>query len=180
MQSVKSESQGAISSVIAIIGIGANVGRRYESCLQAVDHIESLPGVTVRHLSSWYETEPVGYTDQPDFLNGVIAVETTLPPLELLRALKNIERGIGRIYTRPNGPRTIDLDILSYDDLIVEKLNLNLPHPRMTERAFVLVPLVEIFPFWVHPVLKKTATDLLNALGPVGTLVKPWHPDKME
>ncbi len=118
------------------------------------------PTLHILAHSPVYETAPWGYTDQPDFLNQVIKAETTLPPEELLATLKSVETTLGRTPTIRYGPRMIDLDILLYDDLVIETPQLTLPHPRLTERAFVLFPLADLDPDLRHPVSGLTVRQL--------------------
>jgi len=113
-------------------------------------------------VSSIYETEPVGVREQPWFLNLVCAGETELSPQELLAFIQGIEGKMGRVREGRFGPRLIDIDILFYDDLVIRTPSLEIPHPRLTERAFVLVPLVEIAPDLLHPVLKLTVREILE------------------
>ncbi|REK69261.1 2-amino-4-hydroxy-6-hydroxymethyldihydropteridine diphosphokinase [Paenibacillus paeoniae] len=128
----------------AYIALGSNMGEREKLLLEAIERIDSHPDISVLRVSGIYETEPVGYTDQPPFLNMVIAVSTALEPLNLLREQLEQERFLGRIRHERWGPRTIDLDLLLYDNVRMDQEELTLPHPRMMERAFVLVPLHDV------------------------------------
>jgi 2-amino-4-hydroxy-6-hydroxymethyldihydropteridine diphosphokinase len=148
---------------IVHIGIGSNLGERRENCQKALELLKGK-GVTIRKLSSFYETEPWGVTDQPSFLNAAVELETTLPPDKLLFILKDIEKTMGRVKTIQWGPRIIDLDILFYDDEIIDTDLLKIPHPLLHERDFVLAPLVEICPDKVHPVAGKTIRKLKEDL----------------
>jgi len=131
----------------AYVGLGANLGPREATLLRAVDLLAAEPGIDVLELSSFNETEPVGVTDQPAFVNGAVAVETVLSPRELLDALLRVERGLGRVRSGERwGPRTIDLDLLLYADEVVDEPGLTVPHPRLHERRFALEPLAELEP----------------------------------
>lgn len=130
----------------AAIGLGTNTGDREKNLQSAVDALSLLPGTKVTDISPVYETEPVGYADQPDFLNAVACVETELSPRALLGACLGIEAALGRVRLFRNGPRVIDLDLLLYEGVTTRSDELTLPHPRMGERAFVLCPLADIFP----------------------------------
>jgi 2-amino-4-hydroxy-6-hydroxymethyldihydropteridine diphosphokinase len=132
----------------AYVGLGANLGDRARTLRLAVERIEAIDGVDVVAVSSVRETEPVGIVDQPRFLNGAVALDTTLPPLALLGSLLEVERGLGRVRGEGArwGPRTLDLDLLLYDDLVVEESDLTVPHPRVHERRFALEPLAELDP----------------------------------
>lgn len=147
----------------AVIGLGSNLGDRSWYLARARELLASA-GV-IERASPIYETEPVDYTDQPHFLNQVIVVRTERAPLELLRLCLSIERILGRERLLAKGPRTIDLDLLLYDDLsldIVEGMDhLTIPHPRLHKRRFVLVPLCDLFPTGIHPVLGKSFVELL-------------------
>ncbi len=145
----------------AYIGIGSNLGNREQNCLDAVKLL-SNEKVIIRKRSSMHETEPWGIKDQPRFMNMVIEVETGLEPGKLLKILKNIETKMGRTSTYRWGPRIIDLDLLFYNDLVIDAPDLQVPHPLMHEREFVLRPLAEIAPDKAHPVLKKTIKELLQ------------------
>ena len=118
-------------------------------------------------ISPVYQTPPWGFTDQPDFLNQALFAETTLAPLALLGYIKQIEEKVGRKKTFRWGPREIDIDILDFGGQVHELDELTLPHPRMHQRAFVLVPLADIAPGWIHPVLDQSAADLLAQLDPI-------------
>ena len=133
-------------AVEAYVGLGANLGEREAALREAVERLRAADGVEVRRLSPVYETDPVGYTEQPAFLNMVAAIGTTLPPVALLDRLLDIERRMGRVRTIRWGPRTIDLDLLLYGEVRMKTERLTLPHPRMGERAFVLVPLRDVWP----------------------------------
>jgi 2-amino-4-hydroxy-6-hydroxymethyldihydropteridine diphosphokinase len=143
------------------IGIGSNLGDREKNCLHAIELLQQK-GITVTKRSSLYETEPWGFKDQPYFINMVIEIETELEPKELLRRLKDIEREVGREESLKWGPRLIDLDILIFENIILNEDTLKIPHPLMHERDFVLRPLCEIAPDIKHPVLSKTIKELLS------------------
>jgi 2-amino-4-hydroxy-6-hydroxymethyldihydropteridine diphosphokinase len=143
----------------AFIGLGSNLGEREATIRGAVGELASLGDVVA--VSPIYETEPVGFRDQPDFLNAAVELETDLEPVDLLEGLLSIERALGRKRTFPNAPRTIDLDLLLYGDQVISTPELTLPHPRLHERAFVLVPLAKLVPDLILPVLGKTVSDAL-------------------
>ncbi|MGH7802098.1 MAG: 2-amino-4-hydroxy-6-hydroxymethyldihydropteridine diphosphokinase [Thermodesulfobacteriota bacterium] len=145
---------------IAFIGIGSNLGNRIENCAKGVEEISTFSKIIV--VSSFYETEPVDKEDQPDFINCMIEIETRLSPFDLLDSLKSLEDSIGREQGEKWGPRIIDLDIIFYDDLIIETDALTIPHPRAHLRRFVLQPLFEIAPDLIHPILKKSVSELLS------------------
>jgi 2-amino-4-hydroxy-6-hydroxymethyldihydropteridine diphosphokinase len=151
--------------VKAFIGLGSNLGEREAMIRQALEAIAALPDTELVRASSLYDTEPVGDTEQPNFLNAVAQVETDLPAAQLLWNLLLIEKRLGRERTRHWGPRTIDLDLLLYGDEIIEDDQLRVPHPELTRRAFVLVPLVELDPLLVHPGTGMTLLAHLSQLG---------------
>ena len=144
------------------LGLGGNLGDRRTNLRAALAALS--PDARLQAVSSLYETEPVGYREQPEFLNAVARVETALAPRALLERLKGIERGLGRRDRFRNAPRPVDLDILFYDDLTLDKSDLVIPHPRLDERAFTLVPLVELAPALHHPWLGRSVGELLDAL----------------
>ena len=149
---------------IAYIGIGSNLGDKIHHCEKAISAILKIDRHTLLSKSSLFKTQPIGYTSQDWFVNGVIKIETDLEAPELLRTLKTIESQLGRIETFRWGPRIIDLDILFFDDIEIHTEELQIPHPFIQNRQFVLIPLAEIDPTLVHPVLKKTVQELLNNL----------------
>jgi 2-amino-4-hydroxy-6-hydroxymethyldihydropteridine diphosphokinase len=151
-----------------VIGLGSNMGRREDNVRRAVAEIGGRMRVIA--VSSVYETEPMYLEDQGWFLNCVVVAETDLEPADLLRWLKRRERAMGRGVEGPTarseryGPRTIDMDILLYGRRVISGPSLEVPHPKLAERAFVLVPLAEVRPHVLHPVLGKTASELLQGL----------------
>ena len=155
-----------------LVGVGSNIGNRVEICCAAIERLRHHPAIEDLEVSPFFETDPVGVTDQPPFINLVIGMRTTLSPHELLKTLKSLETELGRVYRYRWGPREIDLDILLYDDTVVETNDLRIPHPEMHKRAFVLVPACEVSPEWEHPLLKKTLAQLLSGLSREG--VSPY------
>jgi 2-amino-4-hydroxy-6-hydroxymethyldihydropteridine diphosphokinase len=147
---------------VAAIALGANLGDRLATLRAAIERISRLG--TVITISSVYETDPVGYLDQPAFYNAVLLLETSLAAEVVMRELLTIEADLGRIRTFANAPRAIDLDLLLYGDEIRHTPALNLPHPRMHERAFVMVPLAEIAPEMIHPRLGMRVDELLELI----------------
>ncbi len=150
------------------IGVGSNMGDRQANITSAVKALSQYGKIGL--VSSLYETEPVGFAEQPDFLNCVIGLETGIAAAILLENLKEIEKAVGRKSSFRNAPRPIDLDILFYGkrifkpELLESRPRLEVPHPRLHTRAFVLVPLAEIAPSFIHPVIKKSVQQMLSEL----------------
>lgn len=153
-----------------LIGFGSNQGESLRICSKAIDVLRNTPHFEVLKVSSFYRTEPVGGVEQDWFVNGVIYGRTSMSPEGLLNLLNRVENAFGRVRDVRWGPRTLDLDILFFGDLEVNSPSLTIPHPRLHERCFVLVPLAEIVPNWVHPLLKAPARDLLARLPDCDTL----------
>jgi 2-amino-4-hydroxy-6-hydroxymethyldihydropteridine diphosphokinase len=149
---------------IVYIGIGSNLGDKVEQCEKGISEILRVDRTRLLARSSLFKTQPIGYTSQDWFVNGVIKIETDLEPLDLLQSLKAIESRLGRGETFRWGPRVIDLDILFFDEHEIQTEQLQIPHPLLHERQFVLTPLVEIDRILIHPVLKKTVQELLEDL----------------
>ncbi len=146
------------------LALGTNLGHRQDNLSRALQKFP--PAVEISAVSRLYETAPAYVLDQPAFLNMAVKGQTALSPIDLLTHLKQIETGMGREKTVRYGPLSIDLDIIFYNDLILDTPDLQIPHPRMVERGFVLRPLADIAPDFVHPVLKRTVSELVTGLPP--------------
>jgi 2-amino-4-hydroxy-6-hydroxymethyldihydropteridine diphosphokinase len=147
---------------LAYLGLGSNLGDRRANLKAAAAGLP--PSANVIRASGIYQTEPWGYLDQPAFLNQVLEVETSLSPADLLAALKRLEAGLGRQATFRYGPRLIDLDILLYDQLVLNQPDLVIPHSQLAQRAFVLVPLAELAPRLLHPLLGISMAELKDRI----------------
>jgi 2-amino-4-hydroxy-6-hydroxymethyldihydropteridine diphosphokinase len=146
------------------LSLGSNMGDRAANLQSAIEDLSHLGEIAA--VSAFYETEPIEFTDQPWFLNCAVALDTEKTPAQILTALLEIERTMGRLRTKQKGPRTIDLDILLFGDSSVNTAALTIPHPAMHERRFVLEPLAEIAPDARHPILDKTVRELRDSLPP--------------
>jgi 2-amino-4-hydroxy-6-hydroxymethyldihydropteridine diphosphokinase len=147
------------------LGLGSNVGDREANLRAAIERLEA-PDLRVLRVSPVYETEPVDYTEQRWFLNLVVEAETSLFPMQLLARVARIERALGRLRTVPKGPRSIDIDILLYGKAVIRSEALEVPHPRMDERRFVLAPLADLAPDLRHPIAHRTVSEMLAAAPP--------------
>ncbi|HVN19781.1 MAG TPA: 2-amino-4-hydroxy-6-hydroxymethyldihydropteridine diphosphokinase [Dongiaceae bacterium] len=154
---------------LAYVSLGSNVGDREKNLRSAIQALRLIG--RVRSISSFYETEPVEFTKQPEFLNCVVALETPSTPAHLLHQLLDIEKAMGRQRIQKKGPRTIDLDVVLFGDVAINTPEVIIPHPAMHQRRFVLEPLAEIAPEARHPILKKTVGELLKQL-PEGQSVR--------
>ena len=149
---------------IVYFSLGSNIGDRQQNLRTAIAALDGI-GVKVRRASKFYETEPVDYLEQDWFLNCVVEGETSLSAAGLLQGLRRIESQMGGAKAFAKGPRTIDLDILYFDDAVIDSAGLQIPHPRMADRRFVLVPLAEIASNLRHPITQKTTAEMLQATG---------------
>ncbi len=156
-------------SSLAYLSLGSNVGDRKAHLRDALARLGRLGRVVA--VSSFYETEPVEFTRQPWFLNCAVALETSQTPRKLMTAILRIEEEMGRRRVQKKGPRSVDIDILMFENIVMDSKELTIPHPAMHQRRFVLEPLAEIAPELLHPVLKKTISELRDAL-PAGQEVR--------
>lgn len=154
--------------MIAYIAIGSNLGDRAANVRKAVLRAADEVKATLVSMSSLYETEPWGIKEQGAFVNAVMGVEIAISPAELLAHLKSVEAGMGREKAERWGPRVIDLDIIFYGGLVMDEKGLTIPHPGAHERAFVMVPLAEIAPDFIHPVIGKSVADIAKSLDSSG------------
>ncbi|PCI42040.1 MAG: 2-amino-4-hydroxy-6-hydroxymethyldihydropteridine diphosphokinase [Rhodospirillaceae bacterium] len=159
------------------IGIGANLpserfGAPVDTCAAAVKALQRISNTKVKAQSTWFESAPVPVSDQPWYINGVVQIETDLNPLDLLQALHDIEADFGRVRAERNAARILDLDLLVYDDLHLTEHSPRIPHPRLQDRAFVVLPLAEIAPDWVHPVTGEKLREMAAKL-PKDQLCRP-------
>lgn len=149
---------------IAYLGLGSNIGDREASLKNAIAKLSEVAGIEVTKISSQYRTKPYGKTDQPDFMNMAIEVDTNLTPLDLLETVLGVEHELGRVRTEVWGPRSIDIDVLLYEDLELQLTDLKVPHPEMHLRSFVIDPLNEIAPKREHPSLHMTVEKIKEQL----------------
>ena len=166
--------EGYRKLMTAYLSLGSNLGDRVANIRGCITRLAS--GGCVTKASSVYETEPMELREQPWFVNCVVELETQLGPQELLDAIRKVEAELGRTREIPKGPRTIDIDILLIESEVIEEPDLQVPHPAMHKRRFVLEPLVEIAPEVCHPILKKTARELLQDLGSENQVVRRLGP----
>lgn len=151
------------SDSLCSIALGSNLGDSLTILQQTIVTLTNIDGIEVISRSTWHKTEPIG-PPQPDYLNGCILIKTTLEPNQLLQCLQEIETKFGRERKERWGARTLDLDIIFYDDRVINTDDLEIPHPRFRERLFVLLPLAEIIPQWLDPITNLTVTQLLDRL----------------
>ena len=158
----------------AYIGIGSNLGDRMKHCTGALERISRIPGCVLSGVSRWYRTKPVGVAGQEWYLNGAAALDAGIPRRGLLKALLDVEAEMGRVRKERWESRIIDLDILLFGSEVIDEAGLTLPHPRMHLRRFALVPLTELAPGLIHPVLGVRLEELLRGLPEGDQTVVPW------
>jgi 2-amino-4-hydroxy-6-hydroxymethyldihydropteridine diphosphokinase len=151
------------ANVNCAIALGSNLGDSRAILDASLQQLEQRQGISLKSISRWYQTEPVG-PPQPDYLNGCALLMTSLAPEKLLQTLLEIEQQFGRVRQEKNGARTLDLDLIFYGDHLCDRLDLQIPHPRFAQRAFVLVPLAEIAPNWIDPRSQQTIAELVKAI----------------
>ena len=164
--------------MMILIAIGANLqsgggADPLATCEAAVESLRAIPGLTLMRRSSWYRSQAIPVSEQPDYCNGVVLMAGEIKPLALLAALQAVEARFGRIRSVPNAARTLDLDIIDISGVLCDVPGLTLPHPRAHERAFVLCPLQDVAPAWRHPLLERDVAALLAALPPQA--ITRWH-----
>ncbi|MGA8185190.1 MAG: 2-amino-4-hydroxy-6-hydroxymethyldihydropteridine diphosphokinase [Terriglobia bacterium] len=157
------------------LSLGSNLGNRSGNIQEALDALTAA-GLEVRRVSSFYRTEPVEFRQQPWFINCVAEVLTELLPLQLLKAVQRVEHSLGRRRVVNKGPRTIDIDILLYENVVVRSAALNIPHESMAQRRFVLIPLGEVAPGLRHPVTERTVTEMLSDTADASQVVRIQSP----
>lgn len=162
-RSLKIHSHGIDGSFRAAIALGSNLGKSEQILTNAITVIDQSPSFQVMARSHFYRTAPVG-PPQPDYINACITIDTSLSPRQLLNQLLGIENQFGRVRKERWGARSLDLDLIFYGDRIIDAPKLSVPHPRLQERAFVLIPLMEIAPQWQHPALKQTVKQMVDHL----------------
>ena len=157
----------------AYIGVGSNLGDKLNNCLEAIDLIDNIDACKVKTRSRFYRTEPLGVISQDWYVNGVISIETGRSAYDLLRSLLAVEAGMGRVRRRKWESRIIDLDILLFENEVINEKNLTVPHPLMHVRRFVLMPMFELAPHLIHPILGKSISELLDDLHEEGQGIMP-------
>ncbi|WP_400161841.1 2-amino-4-hydroxy-6-hydroxymethyldihydropteridine diphosphokinase [Brevibacillus sp. TJ4] len=161
-------------TVTAYLALGSNLGDRADQLKQAIRKLHARPGICIKRVSAIYETDPVGFVEQDAFLNMVIAAETSLSAEQLLQAALSIEQELGRVRTVRWGPRTLDIDLLLYGDSCIEQEHLRIPHPEMTKRAFVLIPLQDVWSGETLPVYNHSISHYLSDLPQDQKGVRKW------
>ncbi len=149
---------------LVYLSLGSNIGEKIYYINQAISMINKIDGTNITAISSIYNTPPIGYTEQDFFLNCAVEIMTTLTPIQLLHQIQSIEKTLGRERTIKWGPRSIDIDIIFFDQLIINEPDIQIPHPHLQDRAFVMLPLNDINSEFLHPYYKKTVRELLSQL----------------
>ena len=152
---------------LAAIAHGSNIGNSLATLRSALSTLNQTPGIKVKAISSWYQTAPIG-PPQPNIINGCALLETTLTPQDLLSVLLDIEKKFGRERHERWGARTLDLDLLLFNDVVLDTKTLQIPHPRMTQRGFVMIPLAEIASNWIEPLCGRAISQLVKTIDPTG------------